>query len=135
MKPAAPSRAIALCGTEQPDVAGRILTAGPMSVELDGGQLRYLTVRGVEGLRAVSFLVRDENWGTYAPAISELRVEQRADGFSVRYHAVCRRPGQEIAFDASIEGKADGSLAFAATALPATDFLTARTGFVTLHPL
>src|SRR5262249_5876315 len=57
------------------------------------------------------------------------------DGFSVGYHAVCRRPGQEIAFDASIEGRADGSLAFRATALPATDFLTARTGFVTLHPL
>ena len=61
------SRAIKLCGTEQPDVVGRILTAGPLSVEFDNGQLRYLKVGGVEVLRALGFLVRDENWGTYMP--------------------------------------------------------------------
>ena len=47
------SRAIALCGTEQPDVVGRILTAGPISVEFDNGQLRYLRLNGVEILRVV----------------------------------------------------------------------------------
>jgi hypothetical protein len=135
MKPTAPSRPIALTGTEQPNVAGRVLSAGPISVELDNGQLRYLKVNGIEVLRAVGFLVRDENWGTYTPALTGLTVDERADGFSVKYHAVCRRPGQEIAFDASIEGKVDGSLTFSATATPKTDFLTARTGFVVLHPL
>ena len=129
------SRAIILCGTEQPDVAGRVLTAGPLSVEFDGGQLRYLKVHGIEVLRAIAFLVRDENWGTYIPALSSLKIDQRPDGFSVSYHAVCRRPGQEIAFDSSIEGRSDGSLEFRATALPKTDFVTARTGFVLLHPL
>ena len=132
--PKAP-REIKLCGTEQPDVAGRILTAGPLSVEFDGGQLRYVKVYGVEVLRGIGFLVRDENWGTYIPALTDLKVDQRADGFSISYHAVCRRSGQEIAFDSTIEGKADGSLAFRATAVPKTDFLTARTGFVVLHPL
>ena len=135
MKPTAPSRPIALTGTEQPNVAGRVLRAGPISVELDNGQLRYLKVNGIEVLRAVGFLVRDENWGTYTPALTGLSVDERADGFSVKYHAVCRRAGQEIAFDAKIDGKVDGSLTFSATATPKTDFLTARTGFVVLHPL
>ncbi|HTS52182.1 MAG TPA: hypothetical protein VMH26_02820, partial [Burkholderiales bacterium] len=130
-----PSRAIILCGTEQPDVVGRTLTAGPLSVELDKGQLRYLKVDGVEVLRAVAFLVRDENWGTYVPNLSGLSVEQRADGFSVSYEALCRRGSQEIAYDATIEGRADGSLEFTGSATPKTDFLTARTGFVVLHPL
>jgi hypothetical protein len=129
------SRAIRLLGTEQPGVVGRILIAGPISVEFDAGQLRYLRLGAVEILRAISFLVRDENWGTYNPAISGLAVDQRGDGFSVTYHAVCSRPGQEISFDASIEGRGDGSLVFKATAIPRTDFLTARTGFVVLHPL
>src|SRR5262245_38764663 len=129
------SRAIRLFGTEQPSVVGRILTAGPISVELDDGQLRYLRVGDVEVLRAISFLVRDENWGTYNPVISKLAVDQRGDGFSVTYHAVCSRPGQEISFDASIEGRNDGRLVFKATAIPRTEFLTARTGFVVLHPL
>ena len=135
MKTTNPSRAIALCGTEQPDTPGRILKAGPMSVEFDNGQLRYLKVNGVEVLRAVGFLVRDENWGTYTPAISNLQINQRADSFSVSFHAVCKRPDQEIAYDARIEGTREGNLVFDATATPRTDFKTARTGFVVLHPL
>ena len=135
MKPTNPSRAIALCGTEQPDIVGRTLTAGPMSVELDNGQLRYLKVNGVEVLRAVAFLVRDENWGTYVPTLSDLKVEQRKDGFLVSYHAACKKGEQEIVYDATITGRADGSLEFNGTATPQTDFLTARTGFVVLHPL
>ncbi len=130
-----PSRAISLCGTEQPDAPGRILKAGPMSVEFDNGQLRYLKVSGVEVLRAVGFLVRDENWGTYTPAISNLEIDQRADSFSVSFHAVCKRPDQEIAYDARIEGTREGNLSFDGTAVPKTDFKTARTGFVVLHPL
>lgn len=135
MRTAKASRAIKLCGAEQPDVVGRILKAGPLSAEFDNGNLRYLKVAGVEVLRAVAFLVRDENWGTYVPTLSNLRIEQRADGFTVRYHARCAGGGMEIAYDATIEGKSDGSLEFTGTAVPRTDFLTARTGFVILHPL
>jgi hypothetical protein len=123
------------CGTEQPDVVGRVLEAGPLSVELDNGNLRYLKVGGVEVLRALAFLVRDENWGTYIPTLSDVVVDQRADGFTVSYHAACRRAGQEIGYEARIEGRSDGSLEFTGVATPATDFLTARTGFVVLHPL
>jgi len=124
-----------LCGTEQADVVGRVIKAGPMQVEFDNGQLRYLKVHGVEVLRAIGFLVRDENWGTYIPKISALKIDERKDGFSISFHAVCSRPGQEIAYDAVIEGRDDGSLEFTGTAVPKTDFLTARTGFVVLHPL
>ena len=107
------SRAIALCGTEQPDVPGRMLKAGPMSVEFDNGQLRYLKVSGVEVLRAVGFLVRDENWGTYTPEISESEdrpARRRLFGVLPRR----MQPGrdQEIAYDAKIEGTPDGNLEF-----------------------
>src|SRR6476659_6108610 len=112
------SRAIKLCGTEQPDGVGRVLTAGPLSVELDNGNLRYLKVGGVEVLRSLAFLVRDENWGTYIPALSDVVVEQRPDGFSVSLHGVCRRAGQEIAYDARIDGRSDGSLDFSGVATP-----------------
>jgi len=135
MNSSAISKSIVLCGTEQPDVVGRVLKAGPMQVEFDNGQLRYLKVHGTEVLRAIGFLVRDENWGTYIPKISALEIDEHKGGFSVSFHAVCSRRGQGIAYDAAIEGRADGSLEFSATATPKTDFLTARTGFVVLHPL
>ena len=52
MKASKPSRAIALCGTEQPDTPGRTLTAGPLSVEFDN--------RGtmVPALKGISFRIR-----------------------------------------------------------------------------
>ena len=64
MKTTGASRNVMLCGTEQSDVVGRVVKVGPMQVEFDNGQLRYLKVHGVEVLRAIGFLVRDENWGT-----------------------------------------------------------------------
>ena len=135
MKAPSISKAIALCGTEQPDTTGRMLTAGPLSVEFDNGQLRYLKVSGVEVLRVVGFLIRDKNWGTATPAISNLKIDQRADGFSISFHAEIRIDSQQLSYDAKIEGTKDGTLEFIGTALPKTDFLTARTGFVVLHPL
>ncbi len=129
------SRAIQLCGTEQPDVPGRLLRAGPIEVEFDNGQLRYLKVNGIEVLRAVGFLVRDENWGTYTPKISGLVIDETPQRFAVSFHALCSRPGQEIAIEAKIEAHASGKLQFTGVATPKTDFLTARTGFVVLHPL
>ena len=135
MKATNPSRAIALCGTEQPDVPGRVLTAGPLSVEFDNGQLRYLKVNGIEVLRAIGFLIRDKNWGTATPAVSNLKIDQRAEGFSISFHAEIRIESQQLSYDAKIEGAKDGNLEFTGTALPKTDFLTARTGFVVLHPL
>src|SRR6478672_1160261 len=110
MTSASASRAIKLCGTEQPDVVGRVLTAGPLSAELDNGNLRYIKVAGVEVLRSLAFLVRDENWGTYVPTLSDVVVEQRADGFGVSLHAVCRRADQEIGYDVRVEGDSDGNL-------------------------
>lgn len=130
-----PSSAIQRCGTDQPDTVGRVLTAGPLTAELDGGNLRYLRVGGVEVLRALAFLVRDENWGTYIPTLSDLMIDQRSDGFTVSYNASCGRGAKAIDYTATIEGSADGSLVFTGEATPRSDFLTARTGFVVLHPL
>ncbi len=130
-----PSHAVKLTGAEQPDVIGQILSAGPMSAEFDNGNLRYIRLNGVEVLRAIAYLVRDENWGTYPATLSNLRIDQRKDSFSVSYRAQCTRLGQQIDYDATIEGKSNGSLAFRATAKPRRDFLTNRTGFVVLHPL
>jgi D-apionolactonase len=137
MKRANPTRAIKLYGTEHPDTSQSAarLAAGPLSLELDNGALRYIRLNGIEVLRAIAFLVRDENWGTYAPEISDLQIDQGPDNFRVRYHARCARPGQELSYVASIAGNSDGSLKFAATATAHSDFLTNRTGFVVLHPL
>ena len=130
-----PSSLIKTTGTLEPDSVGKHLQVGALSVEFDNGNLRYIRLHGVEVLRAVSFLVRDENWGTYAATLRNLSIEQNEQHFKISYAATCNRADQSIDYEASIEGRADGSLEFHGKAIPRTDFLTARTGFVVLHPL
>jgi hypothetical protein len=124
---------VELYGTAVPPVTGRLLAAGPLTVRLEAGNLRYLTFGGTEMLRAVAFVVRDRDWGTYAPEISGLTVEGREGAFSVRYDAVCRGVAV-LRYRARIEGRADGSLSFEAEAAAEGDFETNRCGFVVLHP-
>jgi hypothetical protein len=130
-----PSLPIQLYGTEVPDVQGQTLRAGELSVVFQNGALRYIRLGQTEVLRAIAFLVRDENWGTYAPAIENLEIDQSESGFTVSYKATCFSANASIEYETQIIGKADGSLVFEAQAMPKADFLTNRTGFVVLHPL
>ena len=98
------SRAVKLCGTEQVDPPSRQLKAGALSVELENGQLRYVTFGGVEVLRAIAYLVRDENWGTFTPAIEDLKIDERPDSFTVTYRATCKDDKRMLAYDARITG-------------------------------
>lgn len=129
------SRAIALFGTDQTDLPMRTLRAGPLSVEFDNGALRYVRLGDIEVLRAIAYLVRDENWGTFIPKIENLDLKERADGFFVAYRATCSDAKRTLVYDAKIVGKSDGSLSFEAVAEPKTDVLTNRTGFIVLHPV
>jgi hypothetical protein len=130
-----PSRAIALYGTEEEVPPPRVLRAGRLSAELEAGNLRYLRWDGEEVLRAVSFIVRDRDWGTYAPEISDLRVEEDGDAFRVSLRAVTGDGEQSLSYEARIEGRADGTLTFDGEGRTETGFLTNRTGFVILHPI
>jgi len=129
------SRGVRLFGTDEPVIPPKLLRAGALSAELEAGNLRYIRFGGVEMIRAISFIVRDKNWGTYNPVISDLAIEETADGFRVTYDAVARDATQEFAYRAEIAGRAEGTLRFSARGRAVTDFLTNRTGFVVLHPI
>jgi len=126
---------VKLFGTEEAVVDPVILSAGPLEATFDAGNLRYIRVGGVEALRGVAFLVRDRNWGTYNPTLSNLVIEQDETGFVVTYDAECGDEDQSLHYAARIEGRTDGSLSFSSKGETLSDFLTARTGFVVLHPL
>src|SRR5271154_478985 len=98
----APSRSIRLFGTDEPVASVRLLTAGKLSAELESGNLRYIRFGGIEMIRAVSFIVRDRNWGTYNPEISNLAVAESADGFRVSYDAVTKDAAQEFRYSSTI---------------------------------
>ncbi|MHA1566021.1 MAG: D-apionate lactonase [Alphaproteobacteria bacterium] len=132
---AAPSRGICLYGTDEPAGVPRLLTAGPVTVELEQGALRHIKYGGIEVLRGIAFLVRDGSWGTYSPDITALEVEETDDGFVVRYQALCSDKDQAFAYTATITGTGNGAVAFAVEGAAESVFTTNRCGFVVLHGL
>ncbi len=128
--------AFRLYGTTQPEPVSRLLKAGKLTAHLTGGNLRTIRYDGVEVLRAISYLVRDRDWGTYDPELSALAVTETAEGFSVSYVAHCTAPdATTLEISASIEGTADGKLTFKGIAHSPTGFTTNRCGFCILHPI
>jgi hypothetical protein len=131
----APSKAIKLYGTDEPVEAPIVLNAGPLSAELEAGNLRYIRFGGKEVMRAISFIVRDKDWGTYNPVIDDLDIDQTGSRFRVTYKARTGNNEQGFRYDAVIEGSANGELVFSGKGEAVGDFLTNRTGFVVLHPV
>lgn len=129
-----PDRLIRLYGTDHVVTAPRLLMAGPLTAELDAGNLRHIRFGEIEVIRAVSYIVRDRNWGTYGPALASLEIVESDNGFTIGYEAVVRDAEQSFRYRATITGTPNG-LTFAGIGEAETDFVTNRTGFVVLHPI
>lgn len=125
--------ALELFGTEEPPPERRRLVAGPLSAVLEDGNLRDLRFGGVEIVRAINYLARDESWGTFKPVLSNLDIVQDETSFAVDYDGLCGEPGRGFAYTMRIRGDASGRLTMEADGRALADFLTNRTGFVILH--
>ncbi|MFD2057069.1 hypothetical protein ACFSQT_29520 [Mesorhizobium calcicola] len=128
--------AFLLYGTHAVEAEPVRLRAGALSADFVNGNLRTIRHGGTEVLRAIAYIVRDRDWGTYQPDLADLVIDQRADAFSVSYAARCTGPdGSKLDFRATIKGSADGELVFDVSAFPQSDFETNRCGFCILHPI
>jgi D-apionolactonase len=125
-----------LYGTRAVEAEPVRLRAGALSADFVNGNLRTIRHGGIEVLRAIAYIVRDRDWGTYEPTLADLTIDQDADHFFVSYSANCVGPkGSRLDFRATIKGSADGQLVFDVSALPESDFETNRCGFCILHPI
>ena len=104
-----------------------MIDAGPLSATVDGLGLRWVRWHGVELLRGVSFLIRDEHWGTFAPVVE---VVARHAG-TLHLRGVLERP--RLTCDVRIAIAAD-RLVLDGAVRADEDVTTNRTGFVVLHP-
>src|SRR5947207_13457576 len=106
-----PSRGVRLFGTDERVTPPHIVKAGSLSAEFEGGNLRYIRYGGVEMIRAISFIVRDRNWATYAPALSNLLIEEDGETFSIRHDAETTDTEQSFRYSEQIKGRSGGSTA------------------------
>jgi hypothetical protein len=124
-------------GTKEKAPKPVILKAGPLTVNFVAGNLRTIRYDGHEVLRAIAYVVRNADWGTYNPEISDCTIRKNSQSFTVTYRARCvsADSSQMLDYQARITGNAQGSLVFEVLAEPSTPFRTARCGFAVLHPI
>lgn len=127
--------AITLFGTSQPAPKKRKLDAGRLTATWEQGAIRNICYDGVEVLRGIAFLSRDDSWGNNAAKLANLIMQEDGEHFQVSFDLVITNEAQRLNAAAKIKGNSQGKLSFSVFATAASDFVTNRTGFTILHPL
>jgi len=129
-----PSRFEIWYGRGEPPVETRELRAGPLVARLEGIDLRYIRIGGVEAVRRLFVAVRDASWGTIPPQVSDMKVEAYADSFRVAFEAFHEAGELRFRWRGELAGGADGTLDCRLDGVAESDFEYNRIGFCVLHP-
>jgi hypothetical protein len=111
------------------------LRAGPVTMVFDADNvfLRYVRVGSHEILRGINAPIRNQNWATIAPDVSNLQVEQRDDSFNVTFNVACQRGDIDFRWKGSISGSDKGEIEFTFDGEAHSTFKKNRIGFCVLH--
>jgi D-apionolactonase len=121
-------------GRDEPPVETRELRAGPLTMILEGADLRYVRLGEIEVLRRLYAAVRDRNWGTVPAELSRFELDARDDSFQLSFDA--RHAEHDIAFRwrGVLHGSPEGTIEYSLDGVAESDFLYNRIGFCLLHP-
>jgi hypothetical protein len=124
-------------GTEEPETERISLRAGPLSMVFEPGAalLRHIRLGDREILRGVYATVRDRNWGTVAPKVSNLRVEDSGGAFRLAFDAECKEREIDFFWTGEIVGAAGGTVTYSMEGVARSTFLRNRIGLCVLHPI
>ncbi len=111
------------------------LKAGPVTMVLDAdnASLRYIRIGSHEVLRGINAPIRNQDWSTIAPKVSNLRVENRGDAFHVTFDVLCSKDDIDFRWKGSITGSEKGLLEFTFDGEAISSFKRNRIGFCVLH--
>ncbi len=111
------------------------LKAGPVTMVLDADNatLRYIRIGSHEILRGIIAPIRNQDWSTIAPKVSNLRVESSGDGFHVTFDVLCAKDDIDFRWKGSITGSDKGLIEFTFDGEAFSSFKRNRIGFCVLH--
>jgi hypothetical protein len=122
-------------GDDRPLPERRHLRAGPLTVVYEDGDIRYVKFGTREILRRVYVAVRDPNWDTVLPRLSNVVIESTADTFRISYDVENIAAGIDYFWRGAITGGADGTITFSMDGEARSTFRRNRIGFCILHPI
>ena len=112
------------------------LKAGPLTAFYQNGFLRYIRYGNEEVLRMMYFALRDQDWNTLVPVISEEVIEKQENRFVIHYQCHHFHEGKAVLhWQAALYGNPDGSIVFDLKGTVLENFWKNRAGFCVLHPI
>lgn len=126
-----------LCGAHARGPAWIPLRAGPLAMQFDPETLALRRVRlgDREVLRCIYAAVRDRNWGTVAPRVENLQIEQGDSSFRLSFEAHCVQDEIDFCWKGTLAGERTGTVRFLFDGEARSTFLSNRIGICVLHPL
>ena len=122
-------------GKDEPLPEQTQLRAGPLSMVFEAGDLRYIRFGDDEILRRIYVAVRDHNWDTILPQLSNVQIEQEGGAFRITYDVVNKAADVDFFWQGAITGAADGTITFSMDGEARSTFRRNRIGFCVLHPM
>ena len=128
-------RSVLHYGKDEPLPEQTQLCAGPLSMIFESGDLRYIRFGDHELLRRVYVAIRDHNWDTILPQLSNLQIEQDDDTFRITYDVTNKGADVDFFWQGTITGDANGTIIFSMDGEVLSTFRRNRIGFCVLHPM
>ena len=122
-------------GKDEPLPEQTQLRAGPLSMIFEAGDLRYIRFGDHEILRRVYVAVRDHNWDTILPQLSNAQIEGDDEAFRITYDVENKTSEVDFFWQGTITGDADGTVTFSMDGEARSTFRRNRIGFCVLHPM
>lgn len=113
------------------------LRAGPltMAFEPDTAFLRHIRLGDFEVCRAIYAAVRDQNWATISPQLSNLQSQIEKDSFKLTFDARCHKDNIDYFWRGEIAGTSEGRITYTFDGEARSAFLRNRIGICVLHPI
>lgn len=111
------------------------LRAGPLSLVYEAGDLRYIRLGRHEILRRIYVAIRDPNWGTILPKLSNIQMDIQPDSFRISYDVENKQGDIDFFWRGAISGNTAGTISFSMDGEARSTFRRNRMGFCILHPM
>lgn len=121
-------------GKDEPLPQGITLHAGPLSMVLEDADLRSIRLGSRELLNRIYVAIRDMQWGTVLPVISNCQIQSDPHSFHVTFDVVNRDRDIDFFWQAEITGDTSGTVRYAMDGIARSTFMRSRIGFCVLYP-
>lgn len=110
------------------------LRAGPLTMIIENGDLRYLQLGMHEIVRRLYVAIRDRNWNTAANVLTDVQMAIEEDHFQISYICTNQLGDIDFVWQGTLVGAPDGTITCTMAGEARSTFQRNRIGFCLLHP-